>query len=104
MSSSRSIPFSFSPEARELLGSPNRLNENVRAAFPALFSPAFGDNLTYVNDGRLGPGIMVRWRPQPPIRAGTPVGIFSGHVALEWHRRDTNTLPLPPFAIHGVYG
>ncbi len=97
MSSSRSIPFSFSPEARDLLGSPNRLN-----GLPALFSPTFGDSLTYVNDGRLGPGALARWRPQPPIRAGTPVGIFSGHVALEWHRRDTNTLPLLPFAIHGV--
>ncbi len=73
MSSSRSIPFSFSPEAREHLGSPNRLNEDVRAAFPTLFSSAFGDNLTYVNDGHLGPGVMVRWRSQPPIRAGTPV-------------------------------
>ena len=95
MSSSRSTPFSFSPEARALLGTPNRLNEDVRTAFPNLFGAAFGDNLAYINDGRLGPGAMVRWRAQPPIRAGTPVGIFSGHVVTEWHRRDTNTLPLP---------
>lgn len=102
MSSSRSTPFSFSPEARALLGTPNRLNEDVRTAFPNLFGAALGDNLAYINDGRLGPGAMVRWRAQPPIRAGTPVGIFSGHVVTEWHRRDTNTLPLPPLHIHGV--
>ncbi len=100
MSSSRSNPFSFSPEARVLLGPPNRLNKDIRAAFPNLFGAALGDNLTYVNDGRLGPGAMVRWRAQPPILAGTPVGIFSGHVVTEWHRRDTNTLPLPPIQIH----
>jgi hypothetical protein len=102
MSSSRNTPFSFSPEARALLGTPNRLNEDVRTAFPNLFGAAFGDNLAYINDGRLGPGAMVRWRAQPPIRAGTPVGIFSGHVVTEWHRRDTNTLPLPPLHTHGV--
>ena len=102
MSSSRSYPFSFSPEVRALLGPPNRLNEDIRAAFPNLFGAASESNLTYVNDGRLGPGSMVRWRAQPPIRAGTPVGIFSGHVVTEWHRRDTHTLPLPPIQIHGV--
>ena len=102
MSSSRSYPFSFSPEVRALLGPPNRLNEDIQAAFPNLFGAASESNLTYVNDGRLGPGSMVRWRAQPPIRAGTPVGNFSGHVVTEWHRRDTHTLPLPPILIHGV--
>ncbi len=36
---------------------------DVRAAFPTIFGVAFGDNLAYVNDGRLAPGAMVHNLP-----------------------------------------
>ena len=36
MSTSRDFPFSFSAEARSVLGSPDKLNLAVRAAFPKL--------------------------------------------------------------------
>ncbi len=105
MSDSRNFPFSFSQEVQEILGPPSRLNEEARAAYPTLFNLFSKGRLTYVNDDRLGPSVMTSWRLQPPIQAGTggtPVGIFFCHVALEWHCRDTNTLPLPPFMAHRI--
>ena len=102
MSSSRDYPFTFSPNLRDSLGTPDRLNTEIRTAFPSLFDNSIKSRLTYVNDDLLGPGVMMRHSPQPPLPAGTPVGLFAGHVTLDWHRRDITTLPLPTFPIHGV--
>ena len=105
MSSSRDYPFTFSPDLRDTLGTPDQLNADIRAAFPMLFDNSIKSRVTYVNDDLLGPGVMMRHSPQPPqasLPAGTPVGLFAGHVALDWHRRDTTTLPLPTLSIHGV--
>jgi hypothetical protein len=102
MSSSRDYPFTFSPNLRDSLGTPDRLNTEIRTAFPSLFDNSIKSRLTYVNDNLLGPGVMMRHSPQPPLPAGTPIGLFAGHVTLDWHRRDATTLPLPTIPIHGV--
>ncbi len=47
MSSSRYLPFSFSPEARLTLGSPDALNSAVSAAFPELEDCWAGSTANY---------------------------------------------------------
>ena len=65
--SSRQYPFTFSPEVRDILGPSRRLNAEIRAAFPTLFDNSVANRLTYVNDNLLGPGVIVRYTPQPPL-------------------------------------
>jgi hypothetical protein len=59
----RNIPFSFSPEARELLGSPNHINEDVLAAFPSSLDPLIASTRTF-------------WLPSPGMVKLDPLGIF----------------------------
>jgi hypothetical protein len=66
MSTSRDFPFSFSAEARAVLGSPNALNLAVRSAFPELEAGWAGRTATYGCDSLFGPrgghaGWLVQW-------------------------------------------
>ena len=41
------------------------------------------ERTVYVKDDLIGPGVMMHQAAQPPLLSGTPVGVFSGHVALD---------------------
>ena len=58
MSSSRDVPFSFSPDLRLSLGAPDALNVAVRTAFPALFDSSYAPRRASmpVTSERVGPG------------------------------------------------
>ena len=102
MSSSRDSPFSFSPDVRLALGPPDRLNCEVRSAFPVLFDRDYAPSraaLPYLSE-RVGPRVGVR--PGASIPAGTLIGLFSGHIFEGAEGRDARSVGLPSFSLHGV--
>ena len=76
MSLSRDTPFSFSPDLRLSLGSPDALNVAVWGAFPCLFDGDYAPTRATMlfSDERSGTWIVV-W-PGASIPAGTLVGLF----------------------------
>jgi hypothetical protein len=93
MTSTRSFPFVFSPEARDLLGPAAVLNDAVRASFPALAGGRVGLSTEVFEDGALGPGVALR--PGARVPAGTVLGLFAGTVHVGSPPRGHAVLPLP---------
>jgi hypothetical protein len=100
MSSLRDVPFSFSAEARDVLGSPDALNLAVRAAFPELGPGWAGVTATYCDRGLTGRSVVTRAGTCTPAR--TILGLFAGTIFMGDEPRGFNTLPLPLFRAHGV--
>lgn len=100
MSSSRDSPFSFSPDLRACLGSPDPLNASVIRAFPSLMGDPYTRPtvLHYAEDGRA----HVSVRPGASVPAGTLLGLFSGHIFFDDGPRGALLLPLPAALIAGV--
>jgi hypothetical protein len=102
MASTRGFPFTFSAEARILLGPAVTLNAAVREAFPALAS-GWADHSTVVfEDSDRGPGVGLR--PGSRVPAGSVLGLFAGTIRVGSPPRGFAVLPLPafPFGDHGV--
>ena len=99
-SSSRSFPFSFSHDVQLLLGSPARINAAVRRAVPSLFDGSVAAQLRVTHDGPRPPGVVVQTGCTIP--AGTPVGLFTGHVYMGLTLRGDRSLGLPPVRIHDI--
>ena len=93
MTSTRSFPFAFSPEVRDLLGPAAVLNDAVRAAFPALNSGRADLSTHLFEDGALGLGVALR--PGARVPAGTVLGLFAGTVHVGAPPRGHAVLPLP---------
>ncbi len=104
ISSLHDIPFSFSADARDVLGSPDVLNLAVRAEFPELGAGWAGATATYCD---CGPGLMGRsvvTRAGTRIQARSVLGLFAGTVFMGDEPRGFkfNTPPLPAFRVSGV--
>ena len=93
MTSTRSFPFVFSPEVRDLLGPAAVLNDSVRASFPALAGGSAARSTTVFEDGARGPGVALR--PGAHVSAGTVLGLFAGTVHVGSPPRGHAVLPLP---------
>jgi hypothetical protein len=100
MSTSRDFPFSFSAEARVVLGSPDALNLAVRSAFPELEAGWAGRIATYCCDGLSGRAVVTRAGSFTPAR--TVLGLFAGTISMDTEPRGLNVLPLPAFRVSGV--
>jgi hypothetical protein len=100
MSTSRDFPFSFSVEARSVLGPPDTLNLAVRAAFPELEAAWTGRTATYCRDGMAGRAVVTRAGSFAP--ANTVLGLFAGTVYMGSEPRSLTVLPLPAFRVNGV--
>ena len=99
-SSSRSFPFSFSHDVQLLLGSPDRINAAVRRAVPSLFDGSVAAQLRVTDDETRPRHVVVQTGCTIP--AGTPVGLFTGHVYMGLTLRGDRSLGLPPVRVHGV--
>ena len=99
MSSLRDSPFSFSPDLRDSLGSPDALNVAVRSRFPSLFGDLYRSPtvVQLTKDG--APRVVVR--PGASIPAGALLGLFRGHIFFSDLPRGDFLLPLPPFITCG---
>ena len=100
MSTSRDFPFSFSADARSVLGSPDRLNSAVRTAFPELWEDWSGRQASYHSFGAAGR--LLATRPGSLTPAGAVLGLFAGTVFMGDEPRGAHTLPLPVFCVSGV--
>ena len=100
MSNSRDFPFSFSAEARSVLGSPDNLNLAVRAVFPELSDEWSGRPASYHTFGAAGR--LVATRPGSFTPAGSVLGLFAGTIFMGSEPRGAHTLPLPAFRVSGV--
>jgi hypothetical protein len=100
MSTTRDFPFSFSAEARLVLGSPDGLNRAVRAAFPDLRDDWYGQPAPHLVFGEAGRLMMTR--PGSHTAAGTVLGLFAGTIFMGMESRGSLILPLPAFRIGGV--
>jgi hypothetical protein len=100
MSTSRDFPFSFSAEARAVLGSPDALNLAVRTAFPELEAGWAGRTATFATDNLSGRAVVTRAGSTTP--AHTVLGLFAGTISLGSEPRGPFTLPLPAFRVGGV--
>ncbi len=100
MSSLRDFPFSFSAEARNVLGSPDVLNLAVRAAFPKLGAGWAGATATYCDRGLSSRTVVTRAGTRTPARS--VLGLFAGTVFMGNEPRGFNALPLPVFRVSGV--
>ncbi len=80
MSTSRDFPFSFSAEARAVLGSPDALNLAVRSAFPELEAGWAGRTATFAFDSLSGRAVVTRAGSFTP--AHTVLGLFAGTILL----------------------
>jgi hypothetical protein len=97
MTSTRGFPFTFSAEARNLLGPAVALNVAVpgREAFPALAS-GWADHATVAfYDSDQGPGVMLQ--PGARVPARSVLGLFAGTVRVGSPPRGYAVLPLPAF-------
>ena len=99
MSTSRDFPFSFSPEARLVLGPPDALNSAVRAAFPALEDGWAGRTASFFPAGLCGPTVVARSGSHFP--AGSALGLFAGTVFMGDVPRGDRVLALPSFRVNG---
>ena len=100
MSTSRDFPFSFSAEARAVLGSPDALNLAVRTAFPELEAGWAGRTATFATDSLSGRAVVTRAGTFTPAHA--VLGLFAGTISLGSEPRGPFTLPLPAFRVGGV--
>lgn len=102
MSSSRDSPFSFSPDLRSILGSPDSLNAAFRGAFWVLLDADSGVARATrpCSDGLLGAGVCVLAGSHIP--AGEPVGFLGGHLFLGSRAAGSRDVALPIFQAHGV--
>ncbi len=100
MSSLRDFPFSFSADARDVLGSPDALNLAVRAAFPELGAGWAGATATYCDRRRMGRSVVTRAGTRIPARS--VLGLFAGTVFMGDEPRGFNTLPLQVFRVSGL--
>ena len=100
MSTSRDFPFSFSAEARFVLGSPDALNLAVRAAFRELAEDWSGRPASHHTFGAAGR--LVATRPGSFTPAGSVLGLFAGTIFMGSEPRGAYTLPLPAFRVSGV--
>ena len=100
MSTSRDFPFSFSAEARAVLGSPDALNLAVRTAFPELEAGWAGRTATFATDNLSGRAVVTRAGTLTP--AHTVLGLFAGTISLGSEPRGLFALPLPAFRVGGV--
>lgn len=98
MTSSRDSPFSFSPDLRLSLGSPEALNVALRASFPRLFDRDYAPTraVSVVPADSTGPRLMVR--PGAVVPAGALVGLYSGHIFIGAGARGTRIISIPPAA------
>ncbi len=93
MTSTRSFPFVFSPEVRDLLGPAVVLNDAVRASFPALAGGWADYSSGVFEDGARGLGVALR--PGARVPAGTVMSLFAGTVHVGSPPRGHAVLPLP---------
>ena len=93
MSTTRDFPFSFSAEARLVLGSPDGLNRAVRAAFPELRDDWYGQPAPHLVFGAAGR--LMTTRPGSHTAAGTVLGLFAGTIFMGDEPRGAHTLPCP---------
>ena len=100
MSSSRSTPFSFSPDVAITLGPPGEMNGAIRASFPQLFDGSVSRLTRDFHDNLCGHGILVRQGVTIPPR--TIVAMFTGHMYEGATTRGDFSISLPPFFTHGV--
>ena len=98
-SSSRARPFSFSAAVRDALGPPDPVNDAVRRALPSLFDGSVDALLRIDSAGSRFPRVVVREGRSVP--AGTPVGLFAGHVFVGPAVRGDYVAALPPIATSG---
>ena len=98
-SSSRARPFSFSAAVRDVLGPPGPVNDAVRRALPSLFDGSVDALLRIDSAGSRFPRVVVREGRSVP--AGTPVGLFAGHVFVGPAVRGDYVVALPPMATRG---
>ena len=99
-SSSRARPFSFSPAVQDALGPSGPVNEAVRRALPSLFDGSVDALLQIVSVGARFPRVVVREGQSVP--AGTPVGLFAGHVVVGPAVRGDFLVAVPPISVRGV--
>lgn len=100
MAGSRDFPFSYSSEARALLGPPAALNTAVRAAFPELLD-SWANRLAHpARDNLRGASVCTNLGLSIP--AGTVMGLFAGTIFLGEAVRGPALLPLPVVRLHGV--
>ena len=98
-SSSRARPFSFSAAVQDVLGPPGPVNAAVRRALPSLFDGS-AEALLRVAPADSGPPRVVV-REGRTVPAGTPVGLFAGHVFVGPAERGDFLVVLPPVATRG---
>ena len=100
MFTSRDFIFSFSADARSVLGSPDRLNSAIRTAFPELWEDWSGRQASYHSFGAAG--CLLAMRPGSLTPAGAVLGLFAGTVFMGDKPHGAHTLPLPVFRVSGV--
>ena len=93
MSTTRDFPFSFSAEARLVLGSPDGLNRAVRAAFPELRDDWYGQPAPHLVFGAAGR--LMTTRLGSHTATGTVLGLFAGTIFMGDEPRGAHTLPCP---------
>ena len=98
-SSSRARPFSFSPAVHDVLGPPGPVNDAVRRALPSLFDGSVDALLRIDSVGSRFPRVVVRAGRSVP--AGTPVGLFAGHVFVGPAARGDFLVAVQPIATRG---
>ena len=100
-SSSRARPFSFSAAVRDVLGPPGLVNDAVRRALPSLFDGSVDALLRIDSAGSRFPRVVVREGRSVP--AGSPVGLFAGHVFVGPAVWGDFLVAVPPTAVRGVH-
>ena len=98
-SSSRSRPFSLSPDARAILGDPIRVNHAVRQTLPSLFDGSV-DALLHVTLVEPDPP-RASVRPGCHVPSGTPLGLFTGHIFSGPDHRGDHYIVMPPVPSRG---
>ena len=84
---------------RDALGPPGPVNDAVRRALPSLFDGSVDALLRIDSAGSRFPRVVVREGRSVP--AGTPVGLFAGHVFVGPAVRGDYVVALPPVATRG---
>ena len=98
-SSSRARPFSFSSAVQDVLGPPGPVNIAVQRALPSLFDGSVEALLRVAPVDSGLPRVVVRDGRAVP--AGTPVGLFAGHVFVGSAERGDFLVALPPVVTRG---
>jgi hypothetical protein len=98
-SSSRSRPFSLSPDARAILGDPIRVNHAVRQTLPSLFDGSVDAllHVTSADPDRLRASV----RQGCHVPSGTPLGLFASHIFSGPYHRGDHYIVMPPVPSRG---